>query len=105
VPAHASGNEGIIIRPYKLYPVIEGFENRPPLRIRWNNDDRAFMVISPTARYDYDAWFWAASKWNAILKDAENEYWEQLKPGRPLSQSTFPPTSSCTGGFPCTTTE
>jgi len=93
---HASGNEGIIIMPAQKFPVfnldpdaqyelgdtIE--EDFPLMQIRWNNDDRATMPLQPAHGIDYDEWFEAARLWNSIIKNAQNEYWEQLVPGRPL---------------------
>jgi trimethyllysine dioxygenase len=55
-----------------------------PGPIRWNNSDRANSVgLEHTA---YAAWLDAARQWDEIVKSAELEYWEQLKPGRPLSR-------------------
>lgn len=80
VHAHASGNEGISIMPYRGFPV---FEHDPAtgelLRVRWNSSDRA-SVEMPIE--EVGAWYAAARKLDALLKSAENEYWEQLTPGR-----------------------
>jgi hypothetical protein len=34
-------------------------------------------------------WYEAARVWNKIVKSKEMAYWAQLKPGRPLSESTY----------------
>lgn len=82
---HASGNEGITITPSMKFPVF----NRDPatgalIQLRWNNDDRASMPTHPAPGVTYDDWFEAARLWNDIITRPENEYWEQLTPGRPL---------------------
>ncbi|KAF2000084.1 Trimethyllysine dioxygenase [Amniculicola lignicola CBS 123094] len=82
VYAHASGNEGISIQPYKAFPVLEhdpatGFL----LRVRWNTSDRA-RIEAPIK--DVGTWYDAARKWDQLVKKRENEYWEQLVPGRVL---------------------
>ena len=84
VPAHASGNEGISIQPVRVFPVL----NHDPetgrlIQVRWNNDDRG------TLRGDQakiGEWYHAARTWAGILRRGSNEYWEQLRPGRPLSE-------------------
>jgi trimethyllysine dioxygenase len=93
IPWHASGNEGIAIKPFKDFPVFnsgtkrEGF--RPELvQIRWNNDDRGVVPLVGDLGVTAERWYKAARKWNAILKRANMEYWTQLKPGRMLSTST-----------------
>lgn len=82
VHAHASGNEGISIQPYRGFPV---FDHDPAtgdlLRVRWNSSDRAGveMPVEETGQ-----WYAAARKFDALLKASESEYWEQLRPGRVL---------------------
>ena len=82
VPTHASGNEGISIQPAVPMPVLY---HHPVtghlLQVRWNNDDRATMDHWESEQ-DLEAWYDAARKW------AHVEYWEQLRPGRPLSKSS-----------------
>jgi trimethyllysine dioxygenase len=51
------------------------------LQVRWNSSDRASIEL-PIERVD--EWYDAARKWDALVKKAENEYWEQLTPGRVL---------------------
>lgn len=42
IHAHASGNDGISIQPYKAFPVLLHDENSHQLiQVRWNNSDRA----------------------------------------------------------------
>jgi trimethyllysine dioxygenase len=82
VHAHASGNEGISIQPYRGFPV---FEHDPAtgelLRVRWNSSDRAGVELEIE---EVGAWYAAARKFDALLKAQANEYWEQLRPGRVL---------------------
>jgi trimethyllysine dioxygenase len=90
IPWHASGNEAISIKPVMTFPVLEHWrrsgKSEPELvRVRWNNDDRG-------AKDDWESvdacrgWYVAAKKWAGILKRSKLEIWEQLKPGRPLSE-------------------
>ena len=82
VHAHASGNEGISIQPYRGFPV---FEHDPAtgalLRVRWNSSDRAGVELEID---EVATWYAAARKLDALLKAQANEYWEQLRPGRVL---------------------
>ena len=82
VPWHASGNEGISISPDRSYPVLES--GRFGLsRIRWNNDDRGVVRLSPRTK----SWYEAANAWQHILSQTNNQYRFQLVPGRVLSMS------------------
>lgn len=82
VHAHASGNEGISIQPYRGFPVLEHDPGTGDLlRVRWNSSDRASVELPVE---DVEMWYDAARKFDALLKKKENEYWEQLKPGRVL---------------------
>ncbi|KAF2444679.1 Trimethyllysine dioxygenase [Karstenula rhodostoma CBS 690.94] len=82
VHAHASGNAGISIQPYRGFPVLEhDVETGTLLRVRWNTSDRAAVELPLE---DVGTWYAAARKFDAILKRAENEYWEQLRPGTVL---------------------
>jgi trimethyllysine dioxygenase len=80
VHAHASGNQGISIVPYRGFPV---FEHDPAtgalLRVRWNSSDRASVEMPVD---EVGAWYEAARRFDALLKSKRNEYWEQLTPGR-----------------------
>ena len=101
LPWHASGNQGITLSPDRRYPVLEvldsqdqevtgaGETDRRLNRVRWNNDDRGIVPFSgPDADgIDPVRWYNAARKWQAILKRPEIEYWTQLQPGKPLSES------------------
>ncbi|KAF2267925.1 Trimethyllysine dioxygenase [Lojkania enalia] len=82
VHAHASGNDGISIQPYRGFPV---FQHDPDsgllVQVRWNNSDRARIELPVD---QVKKWYDAARKWDALLKKKENEYWEQLTPGRVL---------------------
>lgn len=107
VLSHASGNEGITIVPAQNFPVFNlrsRLVRRPRgksekmMQIRWNNDDRGPLKILDTnsTGWNYEAldWYRAAKKWNEILKRESIEYWEQLKPGRPLSKFSHSATAT-----------
>lgn len=82
VHGHASGNEGISIQPYRGFPVLEhDIATGDLLRVRWNSSDRASIELPI---HQVETWYDAARKFDALLKKKENEYWEQLKPGRVL---------------------
>jgi trimethyllysine dioxygenase len=81
--AHASGNDGISIQPYRSFPVLLHDEHGRLIQVRWNSSDRAAIDLPIE---EVEEWYDAARKWAAILSSAENEYWEQLKPGTPLSE-------------------
>ncbi|KAH7380197.1 hypothetical protein BKA66DRAFT_494641 [Pyrenochaeta sp. MPI-SDFR-AT-0127] len=80
VHAHASGNEGISIQPYRSFPVLEhDTATGDLLRVRWNSSDRASIELPID---EVETWYDAARKFDALLKKKENEYWAQLTPGR-----------------------
>jgi trimethyllysine dioxygenase len=89
---HASGNDGITITPAKKFPVL----NQAPryevdalwglYQVRWNNDDRGAVDLNQGKDRVAQIWYNAAAKFNEILRRKENEYWAQLKPGKPLSR-------------------
>jgi trimethyllysine dioxygenase len=82
IHSHASGNEGISIQPYRGFPVLEHDPATGDLlRVRWNNSDRASIELPIE---EVETWYDAARKFNALLIKTENEYWEQLVPGRVL---------------------
>jgi len=82
VHSHASGNDGISIQPYKGFPVLQHDPTTGYLlQVRWNSSDRASIEL-PVERVE--EWYDAARKWDALVKRKENEYWEQLTPGRVL---------------------
>jgi trimethyllysine dioxygenase len=85
---HASGNEGIVITPARRFPVLNlnpEADDGELLQVRWNNDDRATMLLDPAPGVTAEEWYEAARLWSEIVRDERNEYWEQLMPGRPLS--------------------
>jgi trimethyllysine dioxygenase len=86
---HASGNEGITITPVTKFPVLNYMDGKSLRQVRWNNDDRASMLNFDAQAKSIDDWYEAARIWNSIVKDQRNEYWEQLRPGRPLSKSSL----------------
>ena len=92
IRGHASGNEDYKFIPERSYPVLTkqeaepGKENRV-LQIRWNNDDRAALDAHDPC--EVAAFYAAPRKWVGILRQPNSEYWEQLRPGRPLSKSPF----------------
>jgi trimethyllysine dioxygenase len=82
VHSHASGNEGISIQPYRGFPVLEHDPTTGDLlRVRWNSSDRASIELPID---EVETWYNAARKFDALLKKKQNEYWEQLTPGRVL---------------------
>lgn len=84
VHAHASGNEDSSIQPYRAFPTfVHDPQGNYLVQVRWNVTDRAAIDL-PIERMG--EWYDAARKWNTILR--KREYWEQLKPGKPLSEYT-----------------
>jgi trimethyllysine dioxygenase len=84
IPSHASGNEGISIQPYAPFPLFNHHPvNGDLVQIRWNNDDRATMDRWDSSE-DLEGWYDAAGKWAEILRRKDVEFWELLKPGRPV---------------------
>lgn len=82
VHSHASGNDGVSIQPYRGFPVFQhDAATGIPLQVRWNSSDRAGLELPID---QVEGWYDAARKWDALLKTEENEYWEQLKPGKIL---------------------
>lgn len=82
INGHASGNDGISIQPYRSFPVLEHDSTTGALlRVRWNSSDRASIGL-PVEHTGL--WYDAARKFDRLLKKNENEYWEQLVPGRVL---------------------
>lgn len=111
-PFHASGNDGVSIRPRnarvfstRKQKVKEWTPKRndrhSPLvdQVRWNRYDRGTWGGSLSSKHDSISnfanitgamlWYDAARKWTQVLKRSENEYWAQLEPGRPISMSSF----------------
>lgn len=92
IRSHASGNEGVQIMPDCAFPVItldESDSSEPGLprlrSVRWNNDDRAALPpMDPQKVADF---YQASRKWVEIVRRDELQYWEQLRPGRPISKS------------------
>ncbi|KAK3066136.1 hypothetical protein LTR53_017636 [Teratosphaeriaceae sp. CCFEE 6253] len=86
VHAHASGNDGVSIQPYRAFPTFTHTEHTSRrsgtlLQVRWNNADRAGVAVRSGV---LDAWYEAAGAFDALLNDPKNQYWFQLKPGRML---------------------
>lgn len=81
IRSHASGNNGISIQSFTGYPVLSQDSDNGLYQIRWNSSDRATMDNDELL----EEWYEAAWKWCEILRRPEVEYWEQLRPGRPLS--------------------
>ncbi|KAF2084952.1 Trimethyllysine dioxygenase [Saccharata proteae CBS 121410] len=81
VYSHASGNEGISVQPYRAFPVLLHDEEGELVQVRWNNSDRLGIDAGVEGVRE---WYEAARKWNEIVTAEESEYWEQLRPGRPL---------------------
>ncbi|KAL7276939.1 hypothetical protein RUND412_000031 [Rhizina undulata] len=84
IPAHSSGNDGVSIQPYAPFPVFNHHPvNGELFQVRWNNDDRATMDRWNDAD-EVERFYDAGRAWNEILRRPENEYREQLVPGRAL---------------------
>jgi len=82
IHAHASGNDGISIQPHRGFPALEHDPATGELlRVRWNTSDRAGVELPVE---DVEIWYDAARTFSSILKNHQNEYWEQLRPGRVL---------------------
>ena len=86
VPSHANGNQGISLQPCRRLPVLNT-QGGVLTQVRWNNDDRAAFPGQQETTYTVEQWYNAARKWVQILRSRDSEYWEQLRPGRPLSMS------------------
>lgn len=82
IPWHASGNEGINITPNKPYPVVTRDLDLKPVQIRWNEADRGTVPGHHSQR-----WYMAAKLFHDRVNDPKAQYWEQLVPGRALSES------------------
>ncbi|KAK7519578.1 uncharacterized protein IWZ02DRAFT_454570 [Phyllosticta citriasiana] len=78
--SHASGNEGKSFFPQEAYPAFI-HKGHQLVQIRWNNYDRDGLQ-PPLEKFTH--WYLSARRWNELIKSPTNEYWEQLKPGRPL---------------------
>ena len=81
---HASGNDGISLQPWRKFAVLETVGGELQ-RVRWNNDDRATMDLDMRGE-EIREWYRAARKWNDVLGRKEMQYWEQLRPGRPVGK-------------------
>jgi len=81
---HANGNDDVSLRTEQCYPVLSLGKGAQVHQVRWNNDDRAALPIRYDNQLASDVWYDAARKWVEIIRSPECEYWEQLKPGRPL---------------------
>ena len=78
------------IQPVYAFPVLNHHPRTGELlQVRWNNDDRAAFTAEDYGEMDLEVWYEAVGKWVEILKRPDSEYWEQLKPGRPISKSHF----------------
>ena len=94
--SHASGNDGIQIMPDCAFPVITLQESDsserdllPRIRsVRWNNDDRA--ALPPMDSQKAVDFYRASKKWVEILRRSELQYWDQLRPGKPISKFVLP---------------
>jgi trimethyllysine dioxygenase len=79
VHSHASGGD-ISIQPWNTLPVLVHDDQAGFLtQVRWNTTDRGAI---DTPMEEMDAWYDAARNWASILR--KREYWDQLKPGKPL---------------------
>ncbi|KAF2097917.1 Clavaminate synthase-like protein, partial [Rhizodiscina lignyota] len=80
VHCHASGNDGSSIQPATGFPVlVHDHRYNHLIQIRWNPADRAQVDVPVD---EVQNWYRAARRWTETLK--KYEFWEQLRPGRPL---------------------
>ena len=87
IPAHASGDEGLEIRPWCHFPVFNHHPQTGMLgQIRWNLEDRA-IKSRWTSMDSITAWYRAASMWKAWLRKPKYELQVNLEPGTPVSKS------------------
>ncbi|RKF83438.1 Trimethyllysine dioxygenase [Golovinomyces cichoracearum] len=90
IHAHTVGNEGITIKPAKMFPVFNllnsDFANGEPelYQIRWNNYDRGVVPLENEDHERVNMWYSAARRFNQILNLDSMRYKTKLKPGRPL---------------------
>ncbi|RKF83636.1 Trimethyllysine dioxygenase [Golovinomyces cichoracearum] len=93
IHAHTVGNEGITIKPAKMFPVFNllnsDFANGEPelYQIRWNNYDRGVVPLENEDHERVNMWYSAARRFNQILNLDSMRYKTKLKPGRPLSKN------------------
>lgn len=91
IPSHASGNEDVSIQPAAPFPVFNHHPvNGELMQVRWNNDDRGTMDRWSDGE-EVEGFYDAVRDWNEVLTRREMEYWEQLVPGRVLSEFATPP--------------
>jgi len=79
VHSHASGGP-VSLQPWNTLPVLVHDDQAGILtQVRWNTTDRGAI---DTPMEEMDAWYAAARQWAGILR--KREYWDQLRPGKPL---------------------
>jgi trimethyllysine dioxygenase len=84
VHSHASGGD-VSMQPWSAQPVLVLDPQQDDAgggllsQVRWNTTDRG-AIDAPME--EIGAWYDAARKWASVLR--EREYWEQLRPGRPV---------------------
>ena len=73
--------------PSRSFPVIS-VKGKPKVlnQIRWNNSDRVAMKYAVPNGRQITSFYNAARHWVEILRRPTSEYFEQLRPGRPLSR-------------------
>ncbi|OLL26257.1 Trimethyllysine dioxygenase [Neolecta irregularis DAH-3] len=89
IPTHSAGDENVCIQPSVDYglPVLNHDPTTADLyQIRWNNNDRSTMNFWGEGE-SVEEFYNAIKKWDTVLTMKENEFWEQLRPGRALSMS------------------
>ncbi|KAH9823382.1 hypothetical protein DFH28DRAFT_357644 [Melampsora americana] len=83
VDSHASGGEGVALRPLLPSPVLTHHPRSGELVIiRWNPDDRRPLRTRNGA--ELKRWYCAVREWEKILKSSEMEFWMQMKQGQAL---------------------
>lgn len=83
VDSHASGGEGVALRPLLPSPVLTHHPRSGELVIiRWNPDDRRPLQTRDGS--ELMRWYGAVREWEKILKSSEMEFWMQMKQGQAL---------------------
>ncbi|CAO3635575.1 unnamed protein product [Cunninghamella echinulata] len=81
IPTHSAGDENVLIVPTpRAYPILNHDSKGELYQIRYNNDDRSTLNHLSISELDY--FYDALFKWNQLLTNANNEYWDPLAPGR-----------------------
>lgn len=85
VPAHAAGEEDVLITPADIKPILNHDQNGNLIQCRWNISDRSTLDVKfDDPENDVPNFYKAIRKWNSIIESEENEFHHTLKPGQCL---------------------